>query len=95
MSLDKKTVAKVANLARLEFADADLERLRGELNHILSFVEQLNEVNIEGLEPMTSVVEIALPMREDVVSDGDRAAEILANAPAAERGFFVVPKVVE
>lgn len=99
MSLDKATVARIATLARIKVADADLARMAGELQSILNWVEQLNELNTDGVEPMTSVVEVVLPMRDDVVSDGGHADKILANAKDPVRegdgGFFTVPKVVE
>ncbi len=95
MPLDKATVRKVATLARIRVADAELEHLAGELDHVLKWIEQLNEVDVSGVEPMTSVVSMTLKEREDVVSDGGIADQILANAPEAAHGFFVVPKVVE
>lgn len=99
MSLDKATVARVATLARIKVPDADLDRLAGELQSILAWVEQLNELATDGVEPMTSAVEVVLPMRDDVVSDGGYAEKILANAREpvldGEGGFFTVPKVVE
>lgn len=95
MSLDKATVARVARLARIHIPDDDLEPLAGELNHIIGWVEQLAEVDTDGVEPMTSVVDMQLPQRPDVVTEGDQADRILANAPESAEGFFVVPKVVE
>jgi aspartyl-tRNA(Asn)/glutamyl-tRNA(Gln) amidotransferase subunit C len=99
MSLDKATVARIATLARIKVADRDLDKMVGELQHILSWVEQLNAVDTSGVEPMTSAVEVTLPMRDDVVTDGGYPDKILANAseavPAGEGGFFTVPKVVE
>jgi aspartyl-tRNA(Asn)/glutamyl-tRNA(Gln) amidotransferase subunit C len=95
MALDKATVAHIATLARIKLPEADREGLAGELSGILGWIEQLAEVETAGVEPMTSVVEMTLPMRDDVVTDGDRRDEILGNAPAAAKGFFVVPKVVE
>ncbi|KXF77630.1 glutamyl-tRNA amidotransferase [Paramesorhizobium deserti] len=95
MSVDLSTVKRVAHLARIAVDDEDAERMTGELNAILGFVEQLNEVDVSGVEPMTSVTPIAMRMREDVVTDGDKAADIVANAPVTEENFFVVPKVVE
>lgn len=95
MSLDKATVARIARLARLRIEAQDQERMVGELNGILTWIEQLRAVDVEGVEPMTSVVAMDLVLREDVVTvPGDRDA-VLANAPAKEHGFFVVPKVVE
>jgi aspartyl-tRNA(Asn)/glutamyl-tRNA(Gln) amidotransferase subunit C len=95
MSVDKDTVRKVARLARIAVPEARLEPMARELNGILAWIEQLNEVDVKGVEPMTTPVAMTLPMREDVVTDGNRQHEILANAPRAEDGFFVVPKVVE
>ncbi len=94
MAIDAATVKKVASLARIREPDDRLEALADELNGILAWIEQLNEVDTEGVEPMTSAVATKLPMREDVVSEPGDAARILANAPKSERGFFVVPKVV-
>ena len=95
MSIDKETARKVAHLARIEVAEEALEPLAGALSNILDFMEQLNEVDIDGVEPMTSVTPMDLKKREDVVSDGGYADRILANAPDAREGFFAVPKVVE
>lgn len=95
MALDKATVARIAALARIKLDAAEAEPLAGELSQILTWIEQLNEVDTTGVEPMASVAAAALPMREDVVSDGNRRDEILANAPQQARGFFVVPKVIE
>ncbi|HUZ12350.1 MAG TPA: Asp-tRNA(Asn)/Glu-tRNA(Gln) amidotransferase subunit GatC [Caulobacteraceae bacterium] len=95
MSIDAATVRKVARLARIRIEDARLEPLAAELSGILGWIEQLNEVDVEGVAPMASTEAVLLPMREDAVTDGGDAAAILANAPRAERGFFVVPKVVE
>ena len=95
MSVDADTVRRVAHLARISVAEDEVEDLRGELNAILAFVEQLGEVNVEGVEPMTSVTPMAMKMREDVVNDGGIADDIIANAPAHEHHFFIVPKVVE
>ncbi len=96
MAIDEKTVRKVARLARLELPEARVGAMVGELNGILAWIEQLNEVDIEGVAPMTSAVEGAsLPMRGDVVTEGDDPARVLKNAPKSEDGFFVVPKVVE
>jgi aspartyl-tRNA(Asn)/glutamyl-tRNA(Gln) amidotransferase subunit C len=95
MALDTATVAHIAALARIRLSDAELEPLAGELSHILTWVEQLNEVDTAGIAPMASVAATRLPLREDVVTDGDRRDEILGNAPRTARGFFVVPKVVE
>ena len=95
MSLDKATVARIAKLARIEVGEADHERLAGELSGIIDWVEQLDEVDTGDAEPMTSVVEMTLKSRTDEVTDGARQDDILANAPKAVHGFFVVPKVVE
>jgi aspartyl-tRNA(Asn)/glutamyl-tRNA(Gln) amidotransferase subunit C len=95
MSVDKETVKRVARLARIAVTDEEAESLQGELNTILGFVEQLNEVDVTGIEPMTSVIAMKPRMRDDVVNDGGKAADIVANAPAREGNFFVVPKVIE
>lgn len=95
MSVTKDDVKKVARLSRIAVEDERLEALVGELNGILGWIDQLNEVDIEGVEPMTSVVEASLPMREDTVTDGDKVEDVLANAPKSEDGFFVVPRSVE
>ncbi|MBX6366829.1 MAG: Asp-tRNA(Asn)/Glu-tRNA(Gln) amidotransferase subunit GatC [Rhodospirillales bacterium] len=95
MSLDKSAVAHIATLARIRVSESEKEQLVHELNKILHWVEQLGEIETEGVEPMTSVAEMTLPMREDVVTDGNRRDDILGNAPAAAHGFFTVPKVVE
>jgi len=95
MSLDKDTVARIARLARLKVPDEELAPLAGELSGILAWIEQLNEVDTKNVEPMSSVSDVTLPQRDDKVTDGNRRDEILANAPNAANGFFVVPKVVE
>lgn len=95
MSVDIETVKRVAKLARIAVDDDEAARLQGDLNAILGFVEQLNEVNVEGIEPMTSVVEMSMKQRKDAVTDGDKADQIVANAPASEDNFFMVPKVIE
>ena len=95
MSVDLETVKRVAKLARLDVDDERAKRMQGELNAILGFVEQLNEVDVEGVEPITSVVEIEMKKRVDEVNDGDKASDIVANAPATEDNFFMVPKVIE
>jgi aspartyl-tRNA(Asn)/glutamyl-tRNA(Gln) amidotransferase subunit C len=100
MSVDKATVAKIASLARIKMGDDELERMVPELNNILEWVEQLGEVDVSGVEPMTAVIENHLRLREDVVdadpkTAGGRREDVLANAPAAEHGFFGVPKVIE
>lgn len=95
MSIDEETAAKVAKLARIAVEEEALPALAKELSHILGFMEQLNEVDIEGVEPMTSVTPMRLKRREDIVTDGDQQEKILKNAPDAREGFFAVPKVVE
>jgi aspartyl-tRNA(Asn)/glutamyl-tRNA(Gln) amidotransferase subunit C len=95
MAIDAATVKKVARLARIRVDESRLEPLAAELSGILAWIEQLNEVDTEGVAPLASTEAVTLPMREDVVTDGGDAARILANAPKADRGFFVVPKVVE
>jgi aspartyl-tRNA(Asn)/glutamyl-tRNA(Gln) amidotransferase subunit C len=95
MPVDSDTVRRVANLARIAVADDEVGVLQGELNAILAFVEQLTEVNIDGVEPMTSVTPMAMNMRNDEVTDGGIPDAIIANAPAHEDHFFLVPKVVE
>ena len=95
MSVDLQTVKRVARLARIAVSDEDAERMTGELNAILGFVEQLNEVDVSGVEPMTSVTPMGMKKRQDAVTDGDKAADIVANAPATDENFFLVPKVVE
>jgi aspartyl-tRNA(Asn)/glutamyl-tRNA(Gln) amidotransferase subunit C len=95
MSVDLNAVRRIAHLARIEVSDAETPHLRREINAILKFVEALDSVDVEGVEPMTSVIPMQLPMREDIVTDGDKAPLVLANAPLTEDGFFVVPKVIE
>ncbi len=95
MSIDKDTARKVAHLARIQVADADLDDLAQKLSGIVGFMEQLNEVDVDGVEPMTSVTPMALKRRDDVVTDGGYPEKILKNAPDAREGFFAVPKVVE
>jgi aspartyl-tRNA(Asn)/glutamyl-tRNA(Gln) amidotransferase subunit C len=95
MSVDAAQVRRIAHLARIAVADEEVEHLKDELNAILAFVEQLSEVNVEGVEPMTSVTPMAMKMRQDVVTDGGIPDEIVRNAPATEDHFFLVPKVVE
>ena len=95
MSIDKATVAKIARLASIHIAEEKQAALAGELSNILGWVEQLGEIDTDNVAPMTSVVEIRLPERDDVITDGDCREDILANAPQTEGGFFVVPKVVE
>jgi aspartyl-tRNA(Asn)/glutamyl-tRNA(Gln) amidotransferase subunit C len=95
MSVDAETVRRVAHLARIAVAEDEVESLQGELNAILAFVEQLAQADVEGVEPMTSVTPMAMKMRQDKVTDGGIADAIIANAPAHEHHFFLVPKVVE
>ena len=95
MSVDSATVRRIAHLARIAVADEEVEHLRGELNAILAFVSQLSEVNVEGVEPMTSVTPMTMKKRADVVTDGEIADLVIKNAPASEDHFFLVPKVVE
>ncbi|ABD54139.1 Asp-tRNA(Asn)/Glu-tRNA(Gln) amidotransferase subunit GatC [Jannaschia sp. CCS1] len=95
MSIDESTAAKVAKLARIKVEDDALPALANEFNAILGFIEQLEEVDVEGVDPMVSVTPMALPRREDVVTDGDQQTRVLTNAPDAREGFFSVPKVVE
>jgi aspartyl-tRNA(Asn)/glutamyl-tRNA(Gln) amidotransferase subunit C len=95
MAVDEETTRRVAHLARIRVEEDKLPALAADLSRILAFAEQLAEVDVEGVEPMTSVTPMALKMREDVVTDGNRRDDILANAPQAEDGFFTVPKVVE
>jgi len=95
MSVDAKTVRDIAHLARIAVNDDEIEHLQGELNAILAFVDQLNEVDVAGVEPMTSVTPMAMKKRPDVVTDGGDPEAILQNAPAREGDYFVVPKVVE
>jgi aspartyl-tRNA(Asn)/glutamyl-tRNA(Gln) amidotransferase subunit C len=95
MSVDLQTVKRVARLARIAVSEEDAERMTGELNAILGFVEQLNEVDVSGVEPMTSVTPMAMKLRADIVNDGEIADTIVANAPASEDNYFMVPKVIE
>ena len=95
MSVDTATVRRVARLARIKVTNDEAERMTHELNSILGFVEQLNEVDVAGVEPMTSVVSVKMRRRQDVVTDGEDAAAVTANAPVSEDNFFLVPKVVE
>ena len=95
MSVDAATVRRIAHLARIAVTDAEVPHLQGELNAMLAFVEQLSEVNVDGIEPMTSVTPMEMKKRADVVNDGGIADQIVANAPATEDHFFLVPKVVE
>ena len=95
MSVDAATVRRIAHLARIAVAEDEIEHLKGELNAMLAFVEQLSEVNVEGVEPMTSVTPMTLRRRDDVISDGGYAEKIVSNAPLTEDNFFMVPKVIE
>ncbi len=95
MSIDTETARRVAKLARIRVEEDDLPALAGEFNAILGFIEQLNEVDVEGVEPMTSVTPMRLKRRQDGVTDGGMQDKILSNAPDAREGFFAVPKVVE
>lgn len=95
MSVDATTVRRIARLARIAVKDAEVARLEGELSSILDWVEQLGEIDTDGVEPMTSVIPLAMKKRDDVVTDGECADNIVANAPMSEDNFFVVPKVVE
>jgi aspartyl-tRNA(Asn)/glutamyl-tRNA(Gln) amidotransferase subunit C len=95
MSVDATTVRRIARLARIAVSDNEVPHLQGELNAMLAFVEQLSEVDVEGVEPMTSVTPMEMKKRADVINDGDIAEDIVRNAPATENHFFLVPKVVE
>ena len=95
MSIDADKVRYIAHLARIAVADDEIEHLKGELNAILTWAEQLGEVDVEGVQPMTSVTPMAMKMRDDIVTDGGIADDIVGNAPATQDHYFVVPKVVE
>ena len=95
MSVDKATVAKIASLARIRMSDEEVAGMVPELNNILGWVEQLGEVDVTGIEPMTAVIPNTLRLRDDLVTDGGIRDKVLANAPAPEHGFFGVPKVIE
>lgn len=95
MSVDTATVRHIAKLARIAVTDGEAEALVPELNNILGWIEQLQEVDVSGVEPMTAVIPNQLRLREDIVTDGGRRDDVLANAPVAEHGFFAVPKVIE
>jgi aspartyl-tRNA(Asn)/glutamyl-tRNA(Gln) amidotransferase subunit C len=95
MSVDADTVRRIAHLARIAVAEGEIEHLRDELNAMLAFVEQLSEVNIDGVEPMTSVTPMTMKKRADEVTDGGIAEDIVRNAPASQDNYFIVPKVVE
>jgi aspartyl-tRNA(Asn)/glutamyl-tRNA(Gln) amidotransferase subunit C len=95
MSVDAATVRRIAHLARIAVAESEVEHLQSELNAMLAFVEQLTEVNVEGVEPMTSVTPMEMKKRADVVNDGEIADDVVRNAPETQDHFFLVPKVVE
>ena len=95
MSVDQATVRRIARLARIAVSDAEVPHLQNEINAILAFVAELDAVDVSGVEPMTSVIPMTLPMREDVVTDGEIVTAVLGNAPLSEDGFFLVPKVIE
>jgi aspartyl-tRNA(Asn)/glutamyl-tRNA(Gln) amidotransferase subunit C len=95
MSVDAATVKRIGRLARIRIEEDEVEQYRGELNTILGFIEQLGEVNVEGVEPMTSVTPMQLRRREDAVTDGGYPEKVVANAPLTEDNFFMVPKVIE
>jgi aspartyl-tRNA(Asn)/glutamyl-tRNA(Gln) amidotransferase subunit C len=95
MSVTNEQVRHIAKLARIAMSDEEVERLAPELNNILGWVEQLGEVNTDGVEPLTAVIDLKLRLREDVVDDGNIREAVLANAPEAQHGFFAVPKVIE
>lgn len=95
MAVDKDTVAQIAKLARIKVDDAQQEALTKELSNILGWIDELGQLDTEGVQPMTSVVEVQHTLRKDVVADGDRQADILKNAPESNDGYFVVPRVVE
>jgi len=95
MSVDLDAVRRIAQLARIGVSETETPHLQAEINSILKFVEALESVDIDGVEPMTSVIPMSLPMREDVVTDGEIPGKVLANAPLSEDGFFLVPKVIE
>ncbi len=95
MSVDAQTVRRIARLARIAVAEDEVEHLQGELNAMLAFVEQLSEVNVDGVEPMTSVTPMAMKMRADEVTDGGKAEAVLGNAPQSDDGYYMVPKVIE
>ena len=95
MSLDNETVINIANLARIKVPEENLDHLAGELSSILDWVEQLNSVDTDGVEPLASVVDVTLPLREDKISDGDCRDKVLANGPEIEDGYFAVPKLIE
>ncbi|NBX66238.1 MAG: Asp-tRNA(Asn)/Glu-tRNA(Gln) amidotransferase subunit GatC [Proteobacteria bacterium] len=95
MTIDNATVTKIANLARIRVEEGEKAKYAAQIGGIMQWIEQLNAVNTDGVEPLASVMDITLPLRRDVVTDGDKQPEILANAPEATSGFFAVPKIVE
>ncbi len=95
MSVDADTVRRIAHLARIAVAESEIDHLKDEINGMLAFVDQLKEVNVEGVEPMTSVTPMTMKMRHDAVTDGNDAEAVLQNAPQTDDGFFLVPKVIE
>ena len=95
MSVDAKTVRHIAKLARIAVSDGEVDAFAPELSNIIGWIEQLGEVDVDGVAPMTAVIPNTLRLRDDIVTEGDRQPEILANAPVAEHGFFAVPKVIE
>ena len=95
MSVDAATVRRIAHLARIAVAEDEIAHLQGELNAMLAFVEQLSEVNVEGVEPMTSVTPMQMKKRQDAITAGDNAEAVLKNAPATQDNYFLVPKVIE
>ncbi|HTR13243.1 MAG TPA: Asp-tRNA(Asn)/Glu-tRNA(Gln) amidotransferase subunit GatC [Roseiarcus sp.] len=95
MSVDLDAVRRIARLARIRVTEAEMPHLQAEINAILKFVEALEAVDVEGVEPMTSVIPMRLPMRDDVVTDGEIPGKVLANAPLSEDDFFLVPRVIE
>jgi aspartyl-tRNA(Asn)/glutamyl-tRNA(Gln) amidotransferase subunit C len=95
MSVDESTVRRVAKLARIAVADQEVAKLKGELDAILAFIEELSELDVEGVKPMTSVIPTSVRLRDDVVNDGGDPEKVLMNAPAREADFYVVPKIVE
>ena len=95
MSVNTEQVRHIAKLARIQMSDAEIDALVPELNNILGWVEQLGEVETDGIEPLTAVIDQKLRLRDDVVNDGDKREDVLANAPEAQHGFFAVPKVIE
>jgi aspartyl-tRNA(Asn)/glutamyl-tRNA(Gln) amidotransferase subunit C len=95
MTIDNATVTKIANLARIRVLDEEKAKYAAQIGGIMQWIEQLNAVNTDGVEPLASVNDIALPLREDAITDGNKQADILANAPESTSGFFAVPKIVE